>query len=132
MTDADLRARVLAERPGLQAALDAHETETAARMVLAWATPHITFAGPPPAPISALPMSAADMFDQNFLGAHGGVFCDGAADFFRKLLELFGIESFRVDFGEATLKHSTVLVPVARDGGRRGATSCSIPRSTPR
>ena len=111
-TDADLRTQVLSEAPGLDSALDAHDTERAAQLLLEWAAPRIVVSGDT-FRTSTEGRSAADIYYGTFAAKTGGAFCYEAADFYRKLLALFGIDSGLLIYGETGgMEHATVVVRV--------------------
>lgn len=119
-TDADLKSQVLAEVTGLSGAL-AQDPYAAAELLLHWASPRIAFAGASPAPIATSRTSAADLWYENFQPASGGVFCKGAAEFLQRLMRLFGLGAFTIEFGDTddSLTHAAVVVPVVEHGTTR-------------
>ena len=118
-TDTDLRNEILAQTPGLQAELDAGHTWDAAKLILGWAAPRIAYAGSQSALVDTSAISAAQAYYDVFQQRKGGVWCGGATDWFRKVLALFGIDSFRYDFGTASgdLTHVTTVLPFAKGDG---------------
>ena len=114
LKDSGLRSRILAESPSLATALDRGDRWAAARAILAWVAPKITFAAGGVQAMSTVDMSAAEILDGNLIPGRQGVYCLGAADLLRKLLSLFGIPSSILEFGDVTdgLTHATVAVAI--------------------
>jgi hypothetical protein len=111
-TDADLEAQVLSESPGLDSALDAGDTGRAAQLLLEWAAPRIVVSGST-FRTSTVDRGAADIYYTEFAPRTGGAYCFEAADFFNKLLALFGIDSSMLVYGElGGMQHATVVVTV--------------------
>ncbi len=120
-TDSGLKNHVLHDTPELAGALTAGDRYKAAKLILGWVAPKITFArGGETGPMDSYTRSASelyyDFFDARFnRRPRGGVFCGGAADFYQKVLALFSIPSHSVLFGTPApgdIRHVTVLVPV--------------------
>lgn len=117
-TNSDLRSKVLTETPGLQQALDAGDQWQAAKLIRHWAAPKIDWGGNPDL-LNPVGYDAAQMYYEFFAPNVTGVYCGGAADFLKKLLALFQIQSFTVDFGDLrnSLTHVTVVVPFQNSDG---------------
>ena len=121
--DAAFRKRLLEEIPGLAAALESGEVVRAAHLLLDWAAPVIDWGKPSARVSQTINMgSAANIFSEVFLGDMGGTYCGGSAIFYRKLLEMFGLEAFTVDCGlelggEQKLTHKTTFLVVEKSEG---------------
>lgn len=107
-----LTSRILSEVPGLSDRLDAEESYEAAKLLLGWAAPRIVWADDGQSLIRTRGKSASTLLKRYFEPARKGVYCSGAADFLHKLLNLFEIKSFVVEFGTTTdfLTHAVVMV----------------------
>ncbi len=119
-TDSGLKNHILAEAPGLASAVAAGDRHTAAKAILGWVAPRVTFArGGGTLPMDSYQRGASELYYDFFAVNRGGVFCGGAADFYKKVLALFGIPSFPVLFGDDSgdLRHVTVLVPFSDGQG---------------
>jgi hypothetical protein len=118
-TDDDLKAEILANAPGLSSALESHDSYLASQILLKWAAPKVVWASGDPAPFNTAGLSASEIYYDYFQPGYGGVYCGGAADFFHKILNLFGVSNFELDFGTVTdeLTHATVIVPVTASDG---------------
>ena len=116
--DERLREKVLAQTPGLAERLSRGDTLAAARLIARWAAPRIPAAGAGSVPLNTSGRSAAELHYDFFQPSAAGVYCGGAADFLAKLLKLFAIDSFTVDFGQVTdgLTHVTVVLPLDGPG----------------
>ena len=117
-TDSDLRSQILAETPGLQSALDSGDKWAAAKMIRRWASPRIDWSGNPDL-LNTAGYDASQLYYEFFQPDRTGVFCGGAADFFRKVLGLFAIPSFEFDFGDPAdgLTHATVIMSFPNSDG---------------
>jgi hypothetical protein len=110
--DTELRNALMRGTRGLERALQEGRTADAAALVLDWAAPRIPMASGATAPYDTSRKTAGEIYYEAFAPHRAGVYCGGAADFFKKLLTLVGIPAFTVDFGEAGgLTHVTVVVP---------------------
>ena len=119
-TDSGLKNHILYDTPGLANAIAAGDRYTAAKAILSWVAPKITFArGGSTGPMDSYSRSASELYYDYFAIDRGGVFCGGAADFYKKVLALFGIPSFPILFGDDSgdLRHVTVLVPFSDGQG---------------
>jgi hypothetical protein len=117
LTDEDLKREIVADLPHLQDALNQGDNYRAALMLLDWASPRITGSSGGPGPIAADFRSAAELYYDFFRPGTGGVFCGGAAEFLKKLLDLFSVPAFQLNFGEVSwFTHAAVAVPVYTDG----------------
>jgi hypothetical protein len=112
LDDRKLHALVLAEAPGFRQALARGQKFKAAEILLHWVSPRI----PGAAPTQQAPESTTGLgedYYSYFAPASLGSMCGGAADFFRRLLNSFGIPAVTVDFGKRSLfTHVTTLVPM--------------------
>lgn len=109
--DAALKAQIIRETPGLRAQLRAENTYAAARLILHWAAPRIPSAATSAQMLQTSPLSAGEIWFRHFRPLRDGVWCGGAADFYKKTLSLFGIHSAVVDFGrQDVLTHVTAFV----------------------
>lgn len=111
-TDADLRAEVLSETPGLADALAAGQTERAAQLLLGWASPRIVWAGSEAVRAPTDGLSVAAIYYTIYLPRSAGAYCGEAADFYDKLLQVFGLTSDVLVFGQEPggFQHAVVLV----------------------
>ena len=117
-TDGTLRQEILDQTAGLQTQLDAGNDYEAAKLIMHWAAPRTTWTSAPPEPLATREHSAAELYYDDFKPRLGGVYCAGTADFFHKLLDLFGIANFELDFGDVSVfTHAVVVVPTPRDDG---------------
>ena len=121
--DDDLRTRVLADIPALANA-DSIGPLAVARLLTSWAASNVdhgTF-GPIVVrnSVKVDVMSPGRMQQELWDPDAGGTFCYGFAVFLSKLLKLYAIESFVIDFGipEAFLTHVSTIVVLA-DGSDR-------------
>jgi len=107
-----LTRRILGGVPRLSERLDAGESYEAAKLLLGWAAPRIVWADDAQSLVQTRGKSASTLLKRYFEPARKGVYCSGAADFLHKLLNLFEIESFVVEFGTTTdfLTHAVVMV----------------------
>jgi hypothetical protein len=117
-TDADLRSKILAETPGLQSALSAGDRWNAAKLILRWASPKIDWSGNPDV-LNTAGYDPGQLYFEFFQPNVNGVFCGGAADFYRKVLALFAIPAFEFDFGDTAdgLTHATVVMSFVNSDG---------------
>lgn len=119
LTDRQLAALILADVPALQSAL-ARDRQAAARALLNWTanTVDLGFGDSVDATTSSeYEMGAAEAYQEIWSGDRGGTACGGFADFFAKVLSLFGFDAFTVDFGDA-VTHVTHVTTVALIDGR--------------
>jgi hypothetical protein len=118
-TDADLRNEILSDRRGLARALASDDRLAAATEIMRWVAVRVPVAGGTPPLITQTDgLSAAELWYDQLATHEVGVFCAGASALLVKLLHLFGIASFELDFGDpAVYTHATVVV----DSGRPGA-----------
>ncbi|MFN0305913.1 MAG: hypothetical protein ACKVQU_36795 [Burkholderiales bacterium] len=121
--DNDLRARVLADIPALADA-DRIGPLAVARLLTSWASSNVDHGTLGPIvvrnSVRVDVMSPGRMQQELWDPDAGGTFCYGFAVFLSKLLKLYAIESFVIDFGipEAFLTHVTTIV-VLPDGSDR-------------
>jgi hypothetical protein len=110
--DADLRNEILRARPGLAAALAREDRLAAAVEVMHWAAPRIPVSGGSPLLQTRTDgLTAAELWYEQLRSNEVGVLCGGASAFLIKLLDLFDIPSFELDFGDpAVYTHATVVV----------------------
>jgi hypothetical protein len=118
-TDSDLKAEITSALPELGIALQTHDYYSAAEMLLRWASPRVVWASGVPAPIDTAGLTASEIYYDYFKPGYGGVYCSGAADFFHKILDLYSIPNFELDFGTTTddLTHATIVVPTTDSNG---------------
>jgi hypothetical protein len=118
-TDTDLQAEVESAVPGLQQAIANGDYYSAGQQVLHWVAPRIVWASGQPAPIPTAGLSAAEIYYDYFQTGYGGVYCGGSADFLHKVLNLFAIPNFELDFGTTTdgLTHAMIVLPITEPGG---------------
>jgi hypothetical protein len=119
-TDTDLKAEIASALPGLQQALADRDYYQAGQQILGWVAPRIVWASGQPAPIATAGLSAAEIYSDYFQTGYGGVYCGGSADFLHKVLDLFSIPNFELDFGTTTdgLTHATIVIPVSEPSGQ--------------
>lgn len=112
-TDSDLKQQILSDTPGLSDALAAGDSWTAAKLIRGWVAPRIPWAGSGDAQMNTAGLDPAQIYYEDFQPLKYGVYCGGASDFLRGVLNAFGINAFRFDFGTAAqdLTHATVLIP---------------------
>ena len=117
----DLRAQILSERPAVAAALARGDSLGAATEVMRWAAPRIPVAGGAPlASLLTTARSAVELYYDNFPTNQIGVLCAGASDSLVKLLALFELDAFEMDFGDTALyTHAVVIVRAPRDDATR-------------
>lgn len=112
-----LEKRIFRETPGLRAAVRAHHRYDTARLLLRWSAPRIPFSRS-----SSVYWTKSRQLPQiywTFHDLHGGVLCGGAADFLIKVLSLFGMKSYKLDFGDPSfITHALVAFPVSRHPAR--------------
>src|SRR4029079_15933776 len=60
---------------------------------------------------------AGDLYYDYFLSGQYGVVCGGTSDFLHKILDLFGIPSFTLDFGGDGMAHVALVVPAKTPTG---------------
>ena len=114
LTDRQLATLILADVPTLQIALERDRT-AAARALLNWTANIVDlgFGDSVEATTSReYEMGAAEAYQELWLGDRGGTACAGFADFFVKVLSLFGFEAFTLDFGDAAT-HVTHVTTIA-------------------
>lgn len=116
-SDATLRAKILAEAPGLAAALADGETRSVAILLRRWVgnnADSALFSDP----LLLEAAGAADAFFRAYAPNQAGSTCGGFAEFYTQVLKLFEIDSLTVSFGErqSDLVHSTVVVPINENG----------------
>jgi hypothetical protein len=115
--DERLKREILAETPALPAALAAGDTYAAAKLLLHWASPRTPWAVGTTPPLDTLWIKAGDLYYDYFLSGQYGVVCGGTSDFVHKILDLFGIPSFTLDFGGDGMAHVALVVPVSTQTG---------------
>jgi hypothetical protein len=120
--DQRLKDQILAETPALPAALAAGDTYTAAKLLLRWASPRTPWAVGTAAPLDTYLLDtnwirAGDLYYTYLLSGQYGVLCGGTSDFLHKVLELFGIPSFTLDFGGDGMAHVALVVPIQTPAG---------------
>jgi hypothetical protein len=115
-----LRERILHEVPQLAGRLEAGESYVAATLLLDWASPRIPWATNRESLVSTYGKSASVLLGTHFEPGRNGVYCSGAADFFHKVLDMFEIENFVIEFGttQGFLTHAATVV-VSRGGDGR-------------
>lgn len=99
--------------------LEAGESYVAATLLLDWASPRIPWATNRESLVSTYGKSASVLLGTHFEPGRNGVYCSGAADFFHKVLDMFEIENFVIEFGttQGFLTHAaTVVVERGGDG----------------
>ena len=111
-TDDDLRAEIRADRPALAAALAEGDRVGAATEVMHWSAVRTPVAGGAPLLQTQTDgLTAAELWYDQLSTHEVGVLCAGASAFLVKLLELFDIPAFELDFGDpAVYTHATVVV----------------------
>ncbi|MFN2470686.1 MAG: hypothetical protein ABR583_06800 [Gaiellaceae bacterium] len=123
--DPELRDQILAELPELDGLLAGTDDYKAARLLLGWVAPRVAWTGSDramggPAPLDTAALSAAEIYYDYFVPEAAGVFCSGAAEFFSKVLDLFTIQHFRLEYGDVRndLTHAAVVVTRTAASGR--------------
>ena len=116
--NSDLKALILKETPGLAEALKNKQIWLAEKLVLRWAAPRITWDGGGYA-LATSGYDAAQIYYDFFQPHTMGVYCGGSSDFLHKVLNLFGLPNFPMDFGthKPNLTHVTVIVPLPNPSG---------------
>ena len=119
--NSDLKALILKETPGLAEALKNKQIWLAEKLVLRWAAPRITWDGGGYA-LATSGYDAAQIYYDFFQPHTMGVYCGGSSDFLHKVLNLFGLPNFPMDFGthKPNLTHVTVIVPFKSARAMRG------------
>lgn len=118
-TDGGLRREVLAQAPGLRAALREGNTLSAAVDIMHWAAPRVPFTGSDGQMVADYwQRSATDLLNLYYLSHRKGGDCGPDADLVLKLMQLFGLHGFLIDFGDRSwLTHVVLGVPVDKPGG---------------
>lgn len=116
-SNATLRAVILHDVPGLQAALDTGDVRTSAQLIRNWvgnAADSALFSNPL---FDGAPNPAEGYFGA-YAKNRAGSSCGGLSDFYSQVLSLFRIDSLTVSFGDvqADLIHTTVIVPIMVNG----------------
>ncbi len=109
-TEVDLKDRILAEIPELEGA----EPLKSAELLLGWAARTADWALDRGTVVPGFEsMTVSEMVFDVFDRDRGGVYCGGQSSFYMKLLHLFGVDAFTVDFGirGSSLTHVSVIVP---------------------
>lgn len=111
-----LRRQILFELPELKIALGNGETLQAARLILGWAAKSGDFA----LQGDDLPeniQTVADLYYGYFKRNITGMSCGGYAAYYSGILQLFGIDSLDIGFGELpSLSHTTTVIPIEENG----------------
>ncbi len=112
-----LRAIILHDLPGLQAAITNGDQRTTVRLLRHWvgnAADSALFSNPF---LWDAPNAAISYFG-SYVPNHAGSSCGGFSDFYSQVLAIFGIDSLTVSFGDiaADLIHTTVIVPIWEHG----------------
>jgi hypothetical protein len=120
--DARLKREILANIPTLPGALAAGDTYAAAKLLLRWASPRTPWAVGTAAPLDRYLLDtnfirAGDLYYDYFLSGQYGVVCGGTSDFLHKILDLFGIPSFTLDFAADGMAHVALVVPTKTPTG---------------
>ena len=117
LTDRQFARKINTQVPALEGLLD-RDRKTAARALLNWTANVVNFAmdGNEEATARAHDMGPAEAYQELWSG-HAGTGCGGFADFFAKVLTLFGFEAFTVDIGYSgtLLTHVTTVVVIDRE-----------------
>jgi hypothetical protein len=101
LTDPQLVRQIHAAIPGLQDLLE-HDRKAAARALLNWTANVVDLGVGLTVDVATLreyEMGAAEAYQELWSTGSDGTACGGFADFFAKLLPLFGYEAFTVNFG---------------------------------
>ncbi|MDP8909864.1 MAG: hypothetical protein M3N47_12295 [Chloroflexota bacterium] len=118
-TDGDLKAQIVSDTPGLADALAKGDTYGAAKMLLHWTASNLAWSDASEYVLTTHYKSAAEIYYDNFATGKRGVFCGGSQVFFAKVLELFDIPHFRLDYGDLRwFTHATVVVVVRDEDGK--------------
>ena len=111
--DEQLRLEIVRQIPGLDNML-VEQPLVAVRQLLDWAANRADYACGQSiaAQTNIAPLSASQIYYGVFEPNRGGVYCDGVAEFFDRILKLFAVDSFIWDFGDLAneLTHVTVIV----------------------
>jgi hypothetical protein len=120
LTDRRLKQEMLTRVPGLRAALARGNALAAATAAMQWAAPQVPFTGEPDRMLpSYWATSPADALSSYRTGRVGGD-CGPNAMLLQKLLQLVGIRSFLVDYGDRRwLTDILVVVPYRSASGHR-------------
>lgn len=115
LTDRQLASQILAEIPALQNELE-HDRKDAARALLNW-TANIVDLGLGDVGETTSQeneMGAAEAYQELWADDRGGTTCAGFADFFAKVLSLFGLEAFTMNVGYqgTPLTHVTTVAVI--------------------
>jgi hypothetical protein len=104
----------------LSGCLEARETYAAGTLLLEWASPRIPWAANRESLVKTDGKSASVLLGRHFEPGRSGVYCSGSAAFFHKVLDIFEIENFVIEFGTTRgfLTHAATVV-VERGGGGR-------------
>jgi hypothetical protein len=118
-TNDDLKNKILAEIPELDGLLKSDRYAAAVRL-LDWASNEYVFAMSDniiKTNSKVQSESAADLYFLEFQPRHWGGYCGAAAVFFEKILRLFDLDAFTVNFGEIQddLTHVTVVLHISGD-----------------
>lgn len=111
-----LRRQILFEIPDLVTALANRETLRAAQLILGWTAKVGDFA------LDGTDLaqgfgSVADLYYNYLKPNNKGMSCGGYSAFYSGVLQLFGIDSVDIGFGELPeLTHTTTVIPIFTDG----------------
>ncbi|MCA9092443.1 MAG: VCBS repeat-containing protein [Planctomycetaceae bacterium] len=111
-----LRRQILFEVPELTIALGNGDTLRAAQLILDWTAKAADFA------LNGTDLAqdfntVADLYYSIFKPNIKGISCGGYAAFFSGVMQLFGIDTLDIGFGELPeLTHSTTVIPIFSDG----------------
>ena len=114
LADRQFARLVVAEIPTLQGLLD-RDRKAAARALLDWTAHVVAFGDGIEAATSwELDMSAAEVYQELWSTHAAGAACGGFADFFAKVLRLFGFDAFTMNIGYAgtALTHVTTVAVI--------------------
>lgn len=116
-SDNDLREEILDDRPALAAALAAGDRVGAATEIMHWAAVRTPVAaGAPMLQTQTDGLTAAELWYDQLSTHEIGVLCAGASAFLIKLLDLFGISAFELDFGDPDVyTHAAVVVDAGEE-----------------
>ncbi len=114
LADRQFAELVIAEIPALRGLLD-RDRKAAARALMNWTANVVAFGdGIEAATLLELDMSAAEAYQELWSAHAAGTACGGFADFFAKVLRLFGFDAFTMNIGYAgtALTHVTTVAVI--------------------